>query len=139
MFFLKKRSIIYSNYSISCSIFRNKSSSNLPNNIERNRPFRSFDSFWIVSLIRCNNKQEFSRDLNIFMVPLFEIINNVVPEPKTFLCILASASDVVMLLLVMWIVRKHFHLIFEEHFPLPVKSVLPMDQEVYQEIHLYFI
>ena len=73
-------------------MFRNKSSSNVPNNTARNRRFGSFDSFSIVSLITFNNKLKFSRDLNIFMVSLFEIINNVVLEPKPLVCILGSGG-----------------------------------------------
>ena len=72
---------------------------NVVNNILRNPPLCSLASCWVVSLTPFNNNQESSRDLIIFKISsisLFEIINVVLlllPDPKIFLCILASVAD----------------------------------------------
>ena len=73
----------------------NKLAAKIPNNALRNPPFCSFATFLIV-LLTPNNNQESSRDLTIFKtssISSFDIINVVVPDPKIFLCILASAAD----------------------------------------------
>ena len=77
-------------------IFPNKLAPNVPNNFPRNSSFCYLTSFWIVLLTPFNNKPESSRDLTIFIIPStspFDIITVVVPEPKIFLCIPASAAD----------------------------------------------
>ena len=56
---------------------------NVPNNIGRNSPFRSFASFLIVLLILVINNPDSLSDLTTFVMPFifsFEIINAVVPD-----------------------------------------------------------
>ena len=55
-----------------------------------------FTSFWIVSLTPFNDKPESSRDLAIFKmasISSFDMIRVVVPKPKIFLPIPASAAN----------------------------------------------
>ena len=78
--------------------FPNKVAPNVPNNILRNPPFRSFTSFWTVSVTPFNNKPESLRDFIILIISTissFDIISVVFPDPNTFLCIPASAADAV--------------------------------------------
>ena len=61
----------------------------MPNNIPRNPPLCSFALFYI-------NKPDFWRDLIISIVSYissFEIINVVIPDPKTYFWIAASVAD----------------------------------------------
>ena len=94
-------------------IFLYKLAPNAPSNILINPPFFSLVSFWVVSLTPFNNKSESLRDLTIWIMSFissFDIISAVVfgaedrgqrtreekwrqPDPKIFLCILASAAD----------------------------------------------
>ena len=56
----------------------------------------SLTSFLIVSLTSFINKPDSLRDLIIFIISsisLFEIINIVIPDPKTFFCTAASVAD----------------------------------------------
>ena len=69
---------------------------NLPNNTQRNNPFSFLASVYIVSLTPFNNKPESSRELTMlikFFISSFDIISVVVPDPKIFLSIPASAAN----------------------------------------------
>ena len=83
--------------SLTVNIFPNKRVANVPNNILRSPTFCFFTSFWIVSLTYFNNNLECSRDLTfflIFSISSFGIISVViVPDPKLFFFIPASAAD----------------------------------------------
>ena len=119
-------------------VFPNKLAPNVMSNILRNPPFCSFALFWIVSLTPFNNKPESSRDLTILImsfVSSLDIISVAVllPDPKIFLCIPASAADAVA-------VNSNWIKILLANgliiFFLMVNLFLIVDQEVYQEILL---
>ena len=58
--------------------FPNKPVPNVPDNILKNSPFRSFVSFLIVSLTPFVNKPDYLRDLTVFIrsfMPPLEMIN----------------------------------------------------------------
>ena len=77
------------------SRFPNKLAPNVPNDIPRNPPFCSLTSFLIASLTPFINKPDSSSYLTICVIsfiPLFEIINVVLPDPKIFLWIPASVA-----------------------------------------------
>ena len=66
------------------NVFPNILAANVPNNVERNRPFCFFILFLIVLLISCISYSDFLSSITIFVmssIPSCKIINGVVPDP----------------------------------------------------------
>ena len=65
------------------NVFPNILAANVPNNVERNRPFCFFVFFLIVLLIYCISYSDFLSNITIFVIPSIpscKIINGVVPD-----------------------------------------------------------
>ena len=81
---------------LSAKILPSKLAANEPNDILRKNPFCFLASLWIVSLTPFNNMPESLRDITILIkssVSSSDIIRVLVPDPKIFLCLSASAAD----------------------------------------------
>ena len=81
---------------LTVNTFPNELAPNVPNNIPKSPPLCSFASFLIVFANAFYHKTDSSKDLIMSVIPFIsslEIINIVIPDPKTFFWIAVCVAD----------------------------------------------